>query len=217
MGLIAPSILSADFATLGQDIKSIDEGGADWIHVDVMDGSYVPNISIGPMVMKAIRPYTKLPFDVHLMIVHPENYFAEFAKAGADMISFHWEAVTHVDRAVAMVKELGVKVGITLNPATPVSVLEEILPSLDYVLLMSVNPGFGGQRFISYAEKKIRKLRAMANQLNPSLIIQVDGGVDATNIRMLADAGADCFVAGSAVFKNRAMADNIKILKDQFN
>lgn len=124
MGLIAPSILSADFATLGQDIKSIDEGGADWIHVDVMDGSYVPNISIGPMVMKAIRPYTKLPFDVHLMIVNPENYFAEFAKAGADMISFHWEAVTHVDRAVAMVKELGVKVGITLNPATPVSVLE---------------------------------------------------------------------------------------------
>ena len=217
MGLIAPSILSADFATLGQDIKAIDEGGADWIHVDVMDGSYVPNISIGPMVMKAIRPYTKLPFDVHLMIVHPENYFAEFAKAGADMISFHWEAVTHVDRAVAMVKELGVKVGITLNPATPVSVLEEILPSLDYVLLMSVNPGFGGQRFISYAEKKIRKLRTMANQLNPSLIIQVDGGVDATNIRMLADAGADCFVAGSAVFKNRAMADNIKILKDQFN
>lgn len=217
MGLIAPSILSADFATLGQDIKSIDEGGADWIHVDVMDGSYVPNISIGPMVMKAIRPYTKLPFDVHLMIVNPENYFAEFAKAGADMISFHWEAVTHVDRAVAMVKELGVKVGITLNPATPVSVLEEILPSLDYVLLMSVNPGFGGQRFISYAEKKIRKLRTMANQLNPSLIIQVDGGVDATNIRMLADAGADCFVAGSAVFKNRAMADNIKILKDQFN
>lgn len=217
MGLIAPSILSADFATLGQDIKAIDEGGADWIHVDVMDGSYVPNISIGPMVMKAIRPYTKLPFDVHLMIVNPENYFAEFAKAGADMISFHWEAVTHVDRAVAMVKELGVKVGITLNPATPVSVLEEILPSLDYVLLMSVNPGFGGQQFIPYAEKKIRKLRAMANQLNPSLIIQVDGGVDATNIRMLADAGADCFVAGSAVFKNRAMADNIKILKDQFN
>ena len=217
MGLIAPSILSADFAALGEDIKALDEAGADWIHVDVMDGSFVPNISIGPMVMKAIRPYTKRPFDVHLMIVNPEKYFEEFAKAGADMISFHWEAVTHVDRAVAMVKELGVQVGITLNPATPVSVLEEILPSLDYVLLMSVNPGFGGQKFIPYAEEKIGKLRAMANQVNPELIIQVDGGVDSTNIRMLADAGADCFVAGSAVFKNRAMADNIKTLKDQLN
>lgn len=217
MGLIAPSILSADFATLGEDIKAIDEGGADWIHVDVMDGSYVPNISIGPMVMKAIRPYTKRPFDVHLMIVNPEKYFEEFAKAGADLISFHWEAVTHVDRAVAMVKELGVKVGITLNPATPVSVLEEILPSLDYVLLMSVNPGFGGQKFIPYAEQKIAKLRAMADRVNPELIIQVDGGVDATNIRMLRDAGANCFVAGSAVFKNRAMAENIKTLKDQLN
>ena len=217
MGLIAPSILSADFAALGADIKAIDEGGADWIHVDVMDGSYVPNISIGPMVMKAIRSYTKRPFDVHLMIVNPEKYFEEFAKAGADMISFHWEAVTHVDRAVAMVKELGVKVGITLNPATPVAVLEEILPSLDYVLLMSVNPGFGGQKFIPYAEEKIGKLRAMADRVNPELIIQVDGGVDATNIRMLADAGADCFVAGSAVFKNRAMAENIKTLKGQLN
>lgn len=215
MGLIAPSILSADFAALGEDIRAIDEAGADWIHVDVMDGSYVPNISIGPMVVKAIRPYTSRPFDVHLMIVNPENYFEEFAKAGADMISFHWEAVTHVDRAVAMVKDLGLKVGITLNPATSVAVLEDILPLLDYVLLMSVNPGFGGQKFIPYAEKKIRQLRAMADLVNPKLLIQVDGGVDASNIRMLADAGADCFVAGSAVFKNRAMVENIMRLKDQ--
>lgn len=131
------------------------------------------------------------------------------------MISFHWEAVTHADRAVAMVRELGVKAGITLNPATPVSVLEEILPSLDYVLLMSVNPGFGGQKFIPYAEAKIRKLRAMADAVNPGLIIQVDGGVDASNIRMLADAGADCFVAGSAVFRNRAITDNMNALKEQ--
>lgn len=215
MGLIAPSILSADFSALGEDIRAIDQAGADWVHVDVMDGSYVPNISIGPLVVRAIRPYTKLPFDVHLMIVSPEKYFREFADAGADMISFHWEAVTHADRAVAMVRELGVKAGITLNPATPVSVLEEILPSLDYVLLMSVNPGFGGQKFIPYAEAKIRKLRAMADAVNPGLIIQVDGGVDASNIRMLADAGADCFVAGSAVFRNRAIRDNMNALKEQ--
>lgn len=215
MGLIAPSILSADFSALGEDIRAIDQAGADWVHVDVMDGSYVPNISIGPLVVRAIRPYTKLPFDVHLMIVSPEKYFKEFADAGADMISFHWEAVTHADRAVAMVRELGVKAGITLNPATPVSVLEEILPSLDYVLLMSVNPGFGGQKFIPYAEAKIRKLRAMADAVNPGLIIQVDGGVDASNIRMLADAGADCFVAGSAVFRNRAITDNMNALKEQ--
>ncbi len=215
MGLIAPSILSADFSALGEDIRAIDQAGADWVHVDVMDGSYVPNISIGPLVVRAIRPYTKLPFDVHLMIVSPEKYFKEFADAGADMISFHWEAVTHADRAVAMVRELGVKAGITLNPATPVSVLEEILPSLDYVLLMSVNPGFGGQKFIPYAEAKIRKLRAMADAVNPGLIIQVDGGVDASNIRMLADAGADCFVAGSAVFRNRAIRDNMNALKEQ--
>lgn len=215
MGLIAPSILSADFAALGQDIKAITEAGADWVHVDVMDGSYVPNISIGPMVVKAIRPYTSLPFDVHLMIVNPEKYFEEFAKAGADMISFHWEAVTHVDRAVAMVRELGLKVGITLNPATPVALLRDILPSLDYVLLMSVNPGFGGQKFIPYTTQKIRELKEMAIDANPELIIQVDGGVDAGNIRMLAQAGADCFVAGSAVFRNRAMKENMALLKEQ--
>lgn len=213
MGLIAPSILSADFAALGEDVAALGRHGADWVHVDVMDGSYVPNISIGPMVVKAIRPFTDLPFDVHLMIVNPEKYFAAFAEAGADMISFHWEAVTHIDRAVAMIHEMGLKAGITLNPATPVSVLGDILPELDYVLLMSVNPGFGGQKFIPYAEDKIRQLRELAEKKNPELIIQVDGGVDASNIEQLSQAGADCFVAGSAVFKGRAIQENIAALK----
>lgn len=217
MGLIAPSILSADFAALGEDIKTITQGGADWIHVDVMDGSFVPNISIGLPVVKAIRSYTALPFDVHLMIVNPEKYFEDFAKAGADMISFHWEATLHADRAVAMLKELGLKAGITLNPATPVILLKDILPRLDYVLLMSVNPGFGGQKFIDYSVEKIRELREMADKSNPDLIIQIDGGVDETNIRMLKDAGADCFVAGSAVFKNRAMIENLKVLREQLS
>lgn len=213
MGLIAPSILSADFAALGEDIKMITAEGADWIHVDVMDGSFVPNISIGLPVVKAIRPYSDLPFDVHLMIVNPEKYFADFAKAGADLISFHWEATSHADRAVAMIKELGLRAGITLNPATPVWLLQDILPRLDYVLLMSVNPGFGGQSFIDYTMNKVRELRRMAKTSNSNLIIQVDGGVDATNIRALADAGADCFVAGSAVFKNRAIAENLEALR----
>ncbi len=217
MGLIAPSILSADFAALGEDIKTITQGGADWIHVDVMDGSFVPNISIGLPVVKAIRSYTALPFDVHLMIVNPEKYFEDFAKAGADMISFHWEATLHADRAVAMLKELGLKAGITLNPATPVILLKDILPRLDYVLLMSVNPGFGGQKFIDYSVEKIRELREMADKSNPDLIIQIDGGVDETNIRMLKDAGADCFVAGSAVFKNRAMIENLRVLREQLS
>lgn len=215
MGLIAPSILSADFAALGADIRAITEAGADWVHVDVMDGSFVPNISIGLPVVKAIRPYSSLPFDVHLMIVNPEKYFEAFAQAGADLIAFHWEATAHADRAVAMIKELGLKAGITLNPATPVFLLKDILPRLDYVLLMSVNPGFGGQSFIDYSLNKVRELRAMAQESNPGLIIQVDGGVDETNIRALQDAGADCFVAGSAVFKNRAMAQNIQTLRDQ--
>lgn len=214
MGLIAPSILSADFAALGEDIRTITKEGADWIHVDVMDGSFVPNISIGLPVVKAIRPYSDLPFDVHLMIVNPDKYFEDFARAGADMISFHWEATAHADRAVAMIRELGLKAGITLNPATPVILLKDILPQLDYVLLMSVNPGFGGQKFIGYAVEKIIELRRMAEKVNPQLIIQVDGGVDETNIRALQDAGADCFVAGSAVFKNRAMAENLKTLRE---
>ncbi len=215
LGYIAPSILSADFAALGDDIRAITEGGADWVHVDVMDGSFVPNISIGLPVVKAIRPCTDLPFDVHLMIVEPEKYFEAFKKAGADMISFHQEATVHADRAVAQLKELNVKAGMVLNPGTPVAMLKDILPELDYVLLMSVNPGFGGQKFIGYALDKVKELKKMAEEKNPGLIIQVDGGVDQTNIRALADAGADCFVAGSAVFRERRIKENIAALKDE--
>ena len=215
LGYIAPSILSADFAALGDDIRAITEGGADWVHVDVMDGSFVPNISIVLPVVKAMRPCTDLPFDVHLMIVEPEKYFEAFKKAGADMISFHQEATVHADRAVAQLKELNVKAGMVLNPGTPVAMLKDILPELDYVLLMSVNPGFGGQKFIGYALDKVKELKKMAEEKNPGLIIQVDGGVDQTNIRALADAGADCFVAGSAVFRERRIKENIAALKDE--
>lgn len=215
MELIAPSILSADFANLGRDIKRLKEEGADWVHIDVMDGSFVPNISFGIPVIKAIRPYTDLPFDVHLMIVEPSKYFKAFKDAGADMISFHWEAELHADRAVSAIKELGIKAGITLNPATPVSVLEYILPKLDYVLLMSVNPGFGGQKFIDYTLRKVEELNNMKNRLNPDLIIQVDGGVDASNIRKLMDLGASSFVAGSAVFRDGKIKENIDALRNE--
>ncbi len=215
MELIAPSILSADFANLGRDINRLKEEGADWVHIDVMDGSFVPNISFGIPVIKAIRPYTDLPFDVHLMIVEPSKYFKAFKDAGADMISFHWEAELHADRAVSAIKELGIKAGITLNPATPVSVLEYILPKLDYVLLMSVNPGFGGQKFIDYTLRKVEELNNMKNRLNPDLIIQVDGGVDASNIRRLRDLGASSFVAGSAVFRDGKIKENIDALRNE--
>ncbi|MFB0919249.1 MAG: ribulose-phosphate 3-epimerase [Clostridiaceae bacterium] len=217
MELIAPSILSADFANLGADVKKLQEEGADWIHIDVMDGSFVPNISFGIPVIKAIRSYTDLPFDVHLMIVEPSKYFKAFSDAGADMISFHWEAELHADRAVAAIKELGIKAGITLNPATPVSVLEYILPKLDYVLLMSVNPGFGGQKFIDYTYRKVEELNNMKKRLNPDLIIQVDGGVDSTNIRKLKDLGASSFVAGSAVFKGGRIKENIEALRNELS
>lgn len=215
MELIAPSILSADFANLGRDINRLKEEGADWVHIDVMDGSFVPNISFGIPVIKAIRPYTDLPFDVHLMIVEPSKYFKAFKDAGADMISFHWEAELHADRAVSAIKELGIKAGITLNPATPVSVLEYILPKLDYVLLMSVNPGFGGQKFIDYTLRKVEELNNLKNRLNPDLIIQVDGGVDASNIRRLRDLGASSFVAGSAVFRDGKIKENIDALRNE--
>lgn len=198
--LIAPSILSADFANLQRDIEMLNESEADWIHVDIMDGHFVPNISFGMPVVKAAKAHTKKPFDVHLMITDPDRYLEVFRDAGADHITVHLEACVHLNRTIQAIKKLGCLAGVALNPHTPVFLLEDILSDLDLVLIMSVNPGFGGQQFIPQTYKKIRELRAMSEEQNPALKIIVDGGVDASNSAALVAAGADVLVAGSSVF-----------------
>ncbi|SDK99412.1 ribulose-5-phosphate 3-epimerase [Clostridium cochlearium] len=211
---IAPSILSADFANLGRDIESIEKYGADVVHFDVMDGRYVPNISFGVPIMKSIKGLTKLPFDVHLMIEEPSKYIEDFAKAGADIITFHYEAETHIDRTINYIKSFGVKAGIALNPGTSVSLIKDLIPSLDMVLIMSVNPGFGGQKYIPYASDKIRELKKLKDELNKDLIIEVDGGVGKDNIKDIVNCGVDLVVAGSAVFKDGKIEENLKDLRE---
>ena len=213
MALLAPSILSANFACLERDIREAETAGADLIHVDVMDGRFVPNITIGIPVVESIRKVTELPLDVHLMIVEPEKYIPEFIRAGADWVSFHFEAAVHHHRIVSQIKELGAKAGIVINPSTPVSFLEEILPFLDFVLVMSVNPGFGGQKFIPASLRKIEKLRKMREELKGSFLIEVDGGIKVDNVESVLKAGADVIVAGSAVFKGDVSA-NVKAFKE---
>ncbi|MFP4439598.1 MAG: ribulose-phosphate 3-epimerase [Chloroflexaceae bacterium] len=202
---LAPSILSADFARLGEQIQAAEAGGADWIHVDVMDGHFVPNISIGPLVVAAIRPITRLTLDVHLMISNPDRYLADFAAAGADRITVQVETCPHLHRTVEAIKELGLKAGVTLNPATALTTLEEILPEVDLALIMSVNPGFGGQSYIPASTAKIRRLRRMLDALNSPAELEVDGGVKAANAAEIVAAGATVLVAGSAIF-NREMS-----------
>lgn len=211
--MIAPSILSADFARLGDEIEAIEKGGADWVHVDVMDGHFVPNITIGPPVVASVRKITGLPLDVHLMIEDPDKYIVAFAKAGADIITVHVEAATHLHRSIQFVKDQGCKAGVSLNPATPLSTLDHILSELDMVLIMSVNPGFGGQKFIPGVLPKIGRLREMIVERGIEVEIEVDGGVNSGTISEAAAAGANIFVAGNAVFSTEDYGETIGALR----
>jgi ribulose-phosphate 3-epimerase len=213
MKKIAPSILSADFSRLGEEVRAVEAGGADYIHIDVMDGHFVPNITIGPLVVEAVRKVTKLPLDVHLMIENPDLYIPEFAKAGADIIVVHAEATWHLHRTIQLIKSLGKKAGVSLNPATPLNGLDYILDELDLVLLMTVNPGFGGQSFIEACLPKIHALRGMLDKRGLDTELEVDGGVKTDNIDRISHAGANVFVAGSAVFGSPDYAATITDLK----
>ncbi len=208
---IAPSILSADFSKLGEDIREVEAGGADYIHVDVMDGHFVPNITLGPPIVKAIRPITGLPLDVHLMISEPAKYVDAFADAGADYITVHVEADPHIHRTIQSIKNRGVKAGVVLNPGTASELIKPLIADIDMVLLMTVNPGFGGQAFIPSVVTKIKEIRKWADQLNPALEIEVDGGINPETIAVCAEAGADVFVAGSAIYNQ---SDRKKAIED---
>ena len=214
MAIIAPSILSADFSRLGEEIKTVIAAGADWIHLDVMDGIFVPNITIGPPVIRSLRRLTNLHFDVHLMIVQPERYLEDFAEAGADTISVHAEVSPHLHRTLNEIRRLGCQAGVVLNPSTPPEHLEYVLEEADMVLIMTVNPGFGGQKFISAMIPKLLRLREAIDRLNKKITIEVDGGVNLDTIASLAQAGADIFVAGSAIFETKNYQTTITAMRD---
>ena len=211
---IAPSILASDFSRLGEEIKELDRVKVDFIHIDVMDGVFVPNISFGIPIIKSIRKLTNIPFDVHLMITEPSRFIEDFAKAGANIITVHYEADKHIDRTINYIKSFGVKAGVAINPGTPVSVLNDIIAEIDMVLIMSVNPGFGGQKYIKYASDKLKQVKELAISKNKNLLIQVDGGIVKENIGEVVACGANVIVAGSSVFKNDEIEKNINTLKE---
>ncbi|MGE5431399.1 MAG: ribulose-phosphate 3-epimerase [Syntrophomonadaceae bacterium] len=217
MKLISPSILNADFARLSDEIALAEKGGADWLHCDIMDGHFVPNISFGPFIVKTAKKITKLPLDVHLMIENPDLYIEDFVKSGADIITVHQEAVVHLNRTIGHIKSLGAKAGVSINPSTPVSMLKEIAEFADLVLIMSVNPGFGGQHFIESSLRKIRETVRLREEMNAGFLIEVDGGISSENIKKISDAGADVFVIGSAIFKSGDITAAAAGLKDIVN
>jgi ribulose-phosphate 3-epimerase len=211
--LLAPSILSADFIKLSEEIKTVRDAGADMLHLDIMDGHFVPNITFGPKMVSDINRITDLPLDIHLMISEPERYAADFAKAGADWISVHYEAVKHLNRLVNQIKELGCKAGVVINPATSVESIEEILPFADYILVMSVNPGFGGQKFIRTSLAKVKKLRRMLEASNPGALIEMDGGIGLDNMEDIKNSGVNVFVCGNSIFGSKDVSKTIKEMK----
>lgn len=205
MAILAPSILACDFSNLSQQIRLVEMGGADWIHCDVMDGHFVPNLTFGPLIVKAARKATKLPLDVHLMIDNPDNFLEEFAEAGANHILVHFEAVVHLNRTINKIKDLGCKAGVVINPSTPVNFISDVAEYIDQLLIMSVNPGFGGQNFISNSYRKIEEAANLRSKINAKFLIGIDGGVENKNAKQILDAGCDVFVSGSSIFKT----DNI--------
>jgi ribulose-phosphate 3-epimerase len=210
---IAPSILAADFSKLGEQVIELEKSGADMLHIDVMDGNFVPNISYGTPIVKSLRGLTEMVFDVHLMINEPSKYVEDFALAGADIITVHYEADRHIDRTINYIKSFNIKAGVALNPGTPVDVLKNIISNLDVVLIMSVNPGFGGQKYIKYCSDKIQEVKKLSEKLNKDLLIQVDGGITKDNIKEAVSMGANVIVAGSSVFKNGLIKENISELR----